>query len=220
MGKKELNKTIAVLLLSYCTLLTAFAFFGSYYARVLFPLFRWEIGLLSSNVEVRSIGFEDYEDQELITVKVTITVSRSSRSWFCRLPPINLYIHPIIIFSILSAWPRISLKDRLKLFAISLPLLLILEIVDMPLLVLSRIMARVHALLAGDGGPLPSIHSYWLSFLSNGGREFLSVCVALFSLGMFYLSKVRVNSERERNAPCPCGSGRKYKNCCATPGRS
>jgi len=28
-----------------------------------------------------------------------------------------------------------------------------------------------------------------------------------------------VEENTSRNAPCPCGSGKKYKNCCGAPGK-
>jgi hypothetical protein len=214
MGRKELTKLLARLFLSYFVLLAAFTFCGSYYAEALFPLFRQEVALLSSQVEVLSIGFEDHEDQQLISMVVKLTDPRINRSMFFRWPPMNLYLHPIIIFTMLFAWPRITRRDRVKLFAMSVPLLLILEMIDMPLVALSRGEAYTQALLAAEGVSPPLIHAYWLSFLSNGGREFLSVCTALLAIAMLYLLKTRDLPEPERNAPCPCGSGKKYKNCC------
>ena len=31
------------------------------------------------------------------------------------------------------------------------------------------------------------------------------------------VEQARSESEPERNAPCPCGSGKKYKKCCGKP---
>jgi hypothetical protein len=216
MGKKELAKIFVVLLLSYFCLLTAFTLFGSYYARVLFPLFREEIHLLSSGVEVLSVGFEKYQDQNLVSMKVELTGHQVSRRLSFRWPPMNMYIYPIIIFTFLSAWPGIILKDRVKLFAISFPLLLIVEMIDIPLLTLSRCETLAHALISEDGALPPLTNSYWLSFLSNGGREFLSILTAILSLAIFFLLKVKGIPKPQRNAPCPCGSGKKYKKCCMT----
>lgn len=214
MDNKELTRTLTHLILSYCVLLAAFTLFGSIYAKLLFPLFRGEINSLSSVVEVVSIGFEDYQDQQLISLVVRFVDLETAPPMFLRWPPMNLYIHPIIVFTILSAWPGIILKERMKLFAISLPILLIVEMLDMPLIALTRISAHAHHLLSGTGTPPALTQSYWLSFLSNGGREFLSICAALLSLAGFYLLKLRGVAEPDRNAPCPCGSGKKYKRCC------
>lgn len=214
MSRKELTKLLAVLLLSYLVLLAGFTFFGSSYARLLFPLFQKEIALLSSNVVVLSLGFENHQDQQGITMVVQLTDPRIKRGMFFGWPPMNLYIYPIIIFTILSAWPRISLVDRAKLFALSLPLLVILEMIDMPLVVISRATEQIRALLAGNEVSPSLSHTYWLSFLSNGGREFLAISTALLLVALLHLSRVGKIPEPERNAPCPCGSGKKYKKCC------
>ncbi len=210
MDNKALKKTLTHLILSYCVLLAAFTLLGSIYAKLLFPLFRGEINSLSSAVEVVSIGFENYQDQQLISMVVRFVDLGTAPPMFFRWPPMNLYIHPIIVFTLLSAWPGIILNERIKLFAISLPILLIVEMLDMPLIALTRISAHAHHL----GSPPAPTQSYWLSFLSNGGREFLSICAALLSLAGFYLLKLTGIAEPDRNAPCPCGSGKKYKRCC------
>jgi len=53
------------------------------------------------------------------------------------------------------------------------------------------------------------------NFFSNGGRQFLGLLVALATVGIISLMRIpRVSGKIGPNDPCPCGSGKKYKNCC------
>lgn len=225
MNKKELIRTIIVLCSSLVVLLIAFTQVGSFYARLLFPLFRWEIHLLAPEVEQLSIELEDHQGQQMVAMTIRVTADapgqpRLSKTVTVHWPPINMYIHPIIMFSILAAWPRIAFKERVKLFGIGLLFLLLVEMLDIPLLTASR--SKVHAQsLVSKGSPLAALmHEYWLRFLNNGGREFLAIFSGLLAVGVFHLFRFRGtgrpkgSKEPGRNDPCPCGSGNKYKHCC------
>jgi len=61
--------------------------------------------------------------------------------------------------------------------------------------------------------PLP----YWREFLMNGGRAVLSILCACLAVAGHYLLKAFRIVEPDRNAPCICGSGKKYKQCCMPP---
>jgi len=142
---------------------------------------------------------------------------------------INQYLHPILIFSILAAWPGIMLRDRFKVFLLMLPFLLIVEMLDIPILLATRSNEIMRANLLHDSLADKRFGSYWVAFLHTGGRAALSVTAAGLALGCFYLGRFRrtptthaaipakvepAPSKLGRNAPCPCGSGRKFKNCC------
>ena len=59
------------------------------------------------------------------------------------------------------------------------------------------------------------IRLFWNYFLNNGGRQFLSLLVVIVSVAPFHLSIPYITkSSISRNDPCPCGSGKKYKDCC------
>jgi hypothetical protein len=225
MNKRELIKSTIVLCFSLIVLLLVFTQVGSFYARALFPVFRWEINLLAPEVESLSMRLEDFQGHQMVSmvIKVSGAVSdrpKPSKTITIHWPPINLYIHAIIIFSMLAAWPGITFRDRLKLLAIGVPFLILVEILDVPLLTVSR--CKVHAQsLVSQGSPTAAfLHEYWLKFLNSGGREFLSILGGFLAVGAFYLLRFRGAaqfSERKepgRNDPCPCGSGKKYKRCC------
>jgi hypothetical protein len=226
MNRRELIKSTIVLCCSLIVLLLIFTQVGSFYARSLFPLFRWQIKLLAPEVESLSLNLGDFQGQHMVSmvIKISGVVTdrpKASKTITIHWPPINLYIHAIIIFSMLAAWPGINFRDRVKLLAIGVPFLILAEMLDVPLLTASR--CKVHAQsLVSQGSPAVAVlHEYWLKFLNSGGREFLSILAGFLAVAAFYLLKLRTTTaqtraheESGRNDPCPCGSGKKYKKCC------
>ena len=67
--------------------------------------------------------------------------------------------------------------------------------------------AAMHAEWSGKIEPtVHAIHAYWLPFREGAGKTVAS-------------SHPKRSAERSkvgRNAPCPCGSGKKYKHCCGS----
>lgn len=148
---------------------------------------------------------------------------------------VNEYLHPIIILAILAAWPAITLRDRFKVLLLVLPFLLIVEMVDVPLVLATRNDEVVRANLLKNVNAGKGLASYWVAFMHTGGRAALSILAAGLGFGCFYLgrfwrkettlsaptgpAKTRPpqpprTGKVGRNDPCPCGSGKKYKNCC------
>lgn len=131
----------------------------------------------------------------------------------------TLCIAPIIVFSLILAWPGITLLNRLQTFLISLPLIIITHAVDLPMIFIANI-ESIHSTSAWGN----TIRSVWSHILGNGGRQFLALVVFLISITPLYLKldqglppiSVPQPAVPGRNDPCPCGSGKKYKQCCRT----
>ena len=236
-----LGKTLLVFMASYGLLLLFFSQFGHLYFNIFQGIFRWEIDALFAPFRVTNLTTETHQGQAMIALYVELTddlflkdgtvLLTKGRPYFTKTIAINQYLHPIIIFSILLAWPGLIWRDRFKLFLLAMPFLLALEMVDIPLLLAIRCKELMEANLLRDPFAGRSLGSYWASFLHTGGRAALSVLGAGLALGIFYLIRVRrqrETSERSpsrlelartktgRNDPCPCGSGRKYKHCCGS----
>jgi len=234
-----LGKALLVFLASYLLLLVLFSQFGFIYFKLFQGIFRWEINAFFHPFKVSSLTTETHGGQAMITLvaKLTEDLKRSDglrlhtigRPLTARTIAINQYLHPIIIFSILLAWPALVWRDRIMLWLLVLPFLIILEMVDIPIVLATRCVEAMQASLLNDPSAGKSLGSYWVAFLHTGGRAALSVMAAGLALGCFYLIRSRrglhtvagqdPKSELQpaktgRNAPCPCGSGKKYKNCC------
>lgn len=131
----------------------------------------------------------------------------------------TLCIAPIIVFSLILAWPGITLLNRLQTFLISLPLIILTHAVDLPMIFIANI-ESVHSTSAWGN----TARSVWAHILGNGGRQFLALLVFLISITPLYLKldqglppgSVQQPAVPGRNTPCPCGSGKKYKQCCRT----
>jgi hypothetical protein len=225
MIKRELIKSTIILCCSLFVFLLIFTQVGSFYARWLFPVFLWEIKVLAPEVDSLSMKLEDLHGQQMVSMVIKISAAvpnqpKPSKTITIHWPPINLYIHAIIIFSMLAAWPGITLRDRAKLLAMGVPFLILVEMLDVPLLTVSRCKLHAQSLVSQVSPTAAILHEYWLKFLNSGGREFLSILAGFLAVAVFYVLRSRSAaqlSERKepgRNDPCPCGSGKKYKRCC------
>jgi len=197
-----------------------FSLFGLYYARVMLPVFAFEIELFHPEYEVVSCGTEinDVEGESIYyRIKIKRPIIRASG-----VPGYNaqiklntvasvLYIQPIIILSLLLAWPGLSLRERGCGFVISLPLMLIAASIDIPVFFISKIETAYPLGTLGE-----QIRFMVVRFFGNGGRQFLALLVVFATMGLIGIMR----SSRGKpdvvgpNDPCPCGSGRKYKKCC------
>jgi hypothetical protein len=234
-----LGKAVSVFLVSYIILLLFFSQFGPHYFKLFEGLFGSEIDLLYPQFKVTSIQMEDYQGSQMVSLTVKLkenmfladgTVLHSAgRPYTSKTISINEYLHPILIFAILAAWPGIVLRDRFKVLLLMLPFLLIVEMLDIPILLATRCDEVMRANLLQDPMAGKTLGSYWAAFLHTGGRAALSIMAAALGFGCFYLGRswsrratvAATPGKPEappakvgRNDPCPCGSGRKYKNCC------
>ena len=123
----------------------------------------------------------------------------------------SLIIPPIIIFSLILAWPALSIRQSLKAILFSIPLIVVIACIDYPLIFI----AEIESVYSG-GTLMDSIRLLWKHLLNNGGRQFLALIAFLISIAPIYITKPSfiTNNKVGRNDQCPCGSGKKYKHCC------
>jgi hypothetical protein len=222
MNKKDIIKTLVTVFVSYVLLLSIFAKFGYIYADLFAPLFKVEIGFFFPEFKVYSIGYENYRGQDMISMQVktaeVIPLGAKELPVGYPLVPkthaVNQYMHPVIIFSILLGWPAISWRGRLMMLAFAVPLLILLECIDIPLVLVANCQHHIGSLYPdAASAPIPPL-TYWREFLMNGGRAVLCIFLASLAVAGYYLLKAFQLVEPDRNAPCICGSGKKYKQCC------
>jgi hypothetical protein len=179
----------------------------------------------------------DVEDSEILTInrinylRYTVTVNKpiadrpynpleTGNTFQLKAQASSLCIVPIIVFSLILAWPGISLLNRLQTFLLSLPLIVLTHALDLPMIFIAIIESVHSTSVVGN-----TVLSVW-SHILNGGRQFLAIVVFLISIAPVYIRFDRrplLETRRLTNAstavsrgngPCPCGSGKKYKNCC------
>jgi hypothetical protein len=218
-------RTIVWFVVSYAVLLLLFMQFGKFYVKLFSPVFKAEVEFLFPEFKVYSMGYEQYRGQDMIfmqvkTAEVIPLDTKQLPAGYPIVPKthvVNQYMHPVIIFSILLAWPGITLLERLRMLGFAVPLLFLLELVDIPLVLVANCQQHINSLYPDPvvAPALPLI--YWREFLMNGGRPVLSILVACLAVAGHYLLKAFRMVEPDRNAPCICGSGKKYKQCCMPP---
>jgi hypothetical protein len=84
------------------------------------------------------------------------------------------------MLSLLVAWPAASISRRIALLAIAVPLLLLVEMLDVPLVLLG---SMDDLILANVAPGTSSFLVVWMYFMNGGGRLALSVAAALAAVG-------------------------------------
>ncbi len=192
--------------------------------------------LIAAQVEWMDSAY-DVEKSEILTInrvqylQYTITVSKPvpnrpyapgemGNTFQLKAQANTLCIAPIIVFSLILAWPGLPLLTRVQTFLISLPLIVLVNALDLPMIFIA-IIESVHSTSTIGSTAL----SVW-SHILNGGRQFLALVAFLISIAPIYIRldhRPPIEASRRtsaptitprRNDPCPCGSGEKYKNCC------
>jgi hypothetical protein len=123
----------------------------------------------------------------------------------------SLFGIPIVFYPLIFSWPATPFRYRYKSALLVLPIMLLLIAVDISLTLLLEIEARLVEPTLWD-----RIMLYLAQGLNGGGRQFLGLLLFAAAIAPRYLKKPIYAAGRslERNNPCPCGSGKKYKNCC------
>jgi len=188
---------------------------GPFYIRALLPLFSHEIEILHPEYDIREFRL-DRQNRIMYQIKVyRVGVDHEGNALGgsevkAGIVGRTLYISPLILYSFLLAWPGLSIKERFKAFLISLPLFIIIQLVDIPMDIINRVEAPW-----GGRSLSGQIREFWYYLLNNGGRQFLALIIALVSIAWVRIAfPEKITGEVGRNDPCPCGSGKKFKKCC------
>lgn len=184
MDRPALLKAAALFLLAYLALLALSVQYGHHYLEILLPLYRWEIGWLAPDYRIVSLALADHRGEAVVAltqelVSYTVIAGRA-------LPPGGSISsstlaghslqHPLLVLSLLAAWPAKNLSSRIALLAVAAPFLLLVELLDVPLVLLGS----VHDLILANVAPgTGSLLVDWMNFLNGGGRLALSIAAAL-----------------------------------------
>ena len=130
------------------------------------------------------------------------------------LSPQGIYSNTLFLLTLLLATPGMRLQRRAASLALAV---LILYLTHVGFLV-----TKVEITLIAAKHPLGGAAALWTTvdnFLEITGKAFFPVSIWLLLALPYMLGKVDRLTTRGlrppgRNAPCPCGSGRKYKHCC------
>ena len=184
----------ACLIVSYIVLSALMLLFGDYYIKLLLPFFSLAIDMISTELQVESISLGTQgSTQQILAVVINPeplhfqTVSMPAKIPM-QLSTLQGHVlqHIIIIYSLLLAYPPVFKADKLKLLLISIPFLLVVEFIDIPIVLLGSAYDLIYSNLATDlvkSSPLITM----MNFLNGGGRLALSVAAAICSIGVLKL---------------------------------
>lgn len=130
------------------------------------------------------------------------------------------FFNVVLLLGLLLATPRMPWTKRLKRSGLALALLGLVHIVF--------VVVQTKAQFINLGLLLvPSQSAYWYNWaavlLGTLGEQLLPLLIAAGFTWKSWINAFGLEwspAPSERNSPCPCGSGRKYKRCCQEHGRA
>lgn len=207
-----------------CTFLTILlVWIGPVYVQTVLPILKSQIKWLHPDYDIHEMAYKEQNMNQEISVKISIVrrftdefgKTGSWRDVSYGIHASTLYSHPIILFSLLFSWPGLSFKRRMISILSGLILLCVAISIDHPF----HLISQAEKGLVVDSLSA-TIREFYVFMLTNGGRQFISVLLFLLAISHQYfrlpepLQKTSPKKHVQRNAPCPCGSGKKYKHCC------
>jgi len=227
MGNKQRHDkfpimTFTIRLVLSCVILTMVLLrFGPVYVQAILPMIKTQIQWLHSDYEIHQMVYKENKTKGMSQeISVHISIVRRFTDDFGKngtwrdvkysIHASTLYSHPIIMFSLLLSWPGLSIKRRLFSILCGTLLLFVAISIDHPL----HLISQTEKGLILDSYSA-TIREFWVFMLINGGRQFISVLLFLLAISYHYIQLPEpLQKHTSRNAPCPCGSGKKFKQCC------
>lgn len=187
-NRSGLLKFTAIFLAAYLVLLLLSIQYGQRYVELLLPLYRWEIGWCAPDYRIQSLGIQENRGEAVVALNLKLVqytfvgghlippgmdISSSTLAG-------HVLQHVLLMLSLLVAWPAASIFRRIALLGMAVPLLLLVEMLDVPLVLLGSIDDLILANVAPTAG---SFLVSWMNFLNGGGRLALSIAAALVAIG-------------------------------------
>jgi hypothetical protein len=186
MHQRKLLESAGLFILVYLVLLASSLYFGSEYAKFMLPLYRWELTHLTQDYDIQSLmpgnsHGEGVVNLTLLTRYIVIGahIIPPGISISCSTLIGHALQHPLLILSLAVAWPASTLAQRMMRLCCTLPFLLLVELLDIPLVLLGSAQDLLMANFASANG---SFLVGWMDFLNGGGRPALSLFAAMMGV--------------------------------------
>lgn len=186
MNQRTLLESAGLFLIVYLVLLALSLYFGNEYARFMLPLYRRALAHLTQDYDIQSLSVGDSHGEGMI---MPALLTRYSVIGAHVIPPgISITCstlighalqHPLLILSLAVAWPASSLAQRMVRLCCALPFLLLVELLDIPLVLLGSAQDLMMANSPVENG---SLLVCWMNFLNGGGRPALSIFAAMMAV--------------------------------------
>lgn len=158
----------------------------------LLPLFRMELKGLMPAFRIDYLDWRIERGETVVALTATLTEYRAvlgevyspGVSVNASTLAMHALVHPVMMLSLVFAWPGVALKHKPALLALTLPMIVLAEALDVPLM----LWGAVDDFLYWQVDPArlaESIGSRTQHLLDGGGRYALSIALALLSIALF-----------------------------------
>lgn len=132
----------------------------------------------------------------------------------------QIHMNMVLLIALVLASPRLNISKRLKLLLLAIGMLFFVHVL------LTIFVVKFYSVQVLDShideihiGIMQSIYYWGKIFYEGVGWQFFPFFIwAILCYKTFFFKEEPASSKTkerfDRNAPCPCGSGRKYKRCC------
>jgi len=192
LNRSQFSITVFIMRLIPSIVFMSFLFYGigASYVKLLIPLIQYEMKWIHPEYQFIQFSYDIQNNTEKLILQISINrycVDGQGRTGNVRQVQFSvcgsmIYIHPIIMFSFIFAWPGMRLVKRIGACCIAIPFLLIVQMLDTPILLIC--LAENNLVIFEYSG---LIRQFWCYILSHGGRQFLSLIGCIFSILPFYL---------------------------------
>jgi len=180
----------AGLLVSAVIILNLFGLvYGESLGRLLIPFYGYTFSMMADDFQLKSIRIEQ---QDVETVYRVYVASKSEYSSQRKIPlgielsATTLTAHSlqsiIIFFVVLLVWPVSKISHKLLIVVISMPLLLILLMIDTPLVLLGSLedllLFQFHPELLRESKII-----FWMKTMNSGGRLAMAIIIPVVVIG-------------------------------------
>ena len=177
---------VARLVLVLALLIALVQHWGHDYVEALLPLYRLTLNVVLPDYRVVTLDLLERNNELIVAAHFVTTQAQTIGT---RLLPAGVTLdastlashafkHLVIVFGAVFAWPRLALRERAWRCLFSLPWLLLLEIVDIPLAIAGAVQDLVYFNLSADYAAHRPLLVAWLHMLDGGGRLALPLLVA------------------------------------------
>lgn len=189
-GRRE-AAGVALRLVLWLPLLSWLAWtWGWHYGHSLLPLYREVLDLALPDFGVLSFEIGRTHEYvfkvQVIAERIMVREGRVLPAGFTvdsHTPMYVALIHPIVLALAALVWPRLSWSGRLIRLLLSLPFLILLEVLDVPLVLASSINDLLSFSLDPQGDEASRLID-WVRVLDGGGRFALAIAAALAAAGL------------------------------------
>jgi hypothetical protein len=155
----------------------------------LMPLFRWELEWLMGDFRIDYLNLQEQHGETIVLMQAMLQEYRIVLGQL--IPPgasinastlaLHAWVHPILLFSLLAAWPGIPLAQKPLLLLIGFPFVLLAELMDIPVI----LWATIEDMLYWQADPSmanPPVGSVIQHALDGGGRYGITILFSLFAV--------------------------------------